>query len=85
MQLGEPVDGLVEQPGSVVRLVVTLVALAIETEVRRQVDDLEAALPKRFDGRCGGAVRVRDERRIGPLGKPSAWKVSSSSSTRWRG
>jgi hypothetical protein len=44
VDLGQPVDGLVEQLGRLVRLVPVLVGRLVEPEVGGQVNDLEAAL-----------------------------------------
>jgi hypothetical protein len=63
--LGQAVDGLAQQLGRLVRLVVRLVARAVEPEVGRQIDDLEPTLAQRAHGRRRRLVRVRDERSLG--------------------
>ena len=65
VQLGQPVDALAEQLGRAVRAVPVLVDAAVaQPEVGRQVDDADAALAQRGDGRRRDAVRPADERGV---------------------
>ena len=71
VQLRQPVDRPAEQAGRLVRLVVALVARAVQAEVGRQVDDLQPAVQQVLDDRRRRAVRVGDERGVGALATTS--------------
>ena len=65
VQLGQPVDGLVEQLGRLVLAVPPLVHRRVaQAEVGAQVDDAHAPLAQRADQRRGGAVGVGDDRGV---------------------
>ena len=68
VELGEPVDGALEQLGGAVLAVPALVGGQVaQAEVGGEVDDEDAEAAQRGDGRRGGAVRVGDDRRVDVL------------------
>ena len=68
VELGQPVDGAVEQLGRAVLAVPALVGRQVaEPEVGGEVDDEDAEAAQRGDGRRRGAVRVGDDRRVDVL------------------
>ena len=65
VELGEPVDGALQQVGLAVRPVPALVAGHVaQAEVGGEVDDQGAQAPQLGDERCRRAVRVGDDRSV---------------------